>query len=502
MARKTIGLLGILAAVWAAVGCGGGVADTTCDPECGSGYECVRGACVPLDAGTDVPDGNPDVPVEAGDVPVEAGDVPVEAGDVPADVPETLSCVPGTLRCAGADLETCDAEGTGWEAAECPVGCVETPEPHCGDWDPSNIGRDAVGAGAGRLGPGGTWADGLAYLEINTVTGSIRTSEADLRPEGEGLDAASGISFSVVGQAGEAPPIGVFSLDTLSIPAETTVWVMGDNAFAVAATGGIEIAGTFNCKAYFADGGRTRRPGPGGFGAATGPGRGANGTEGGGYSDGGGGGAAFGGAGGAGGYDTMGGAAGAVYGSEDLVPLWSGSGGGNGADAPGYGGPGGGACQFVSRTSIVVSGGIDAAGHGGGGAGNGGGGGGAGSGGGLLFEAPEVTVSGTIAANGGGGAGARSAYRTGASGERGILSADPAPGGAGEGEGCPGGVGNGGDDPAGADSTRPGTEDDGGGGGGGAGRIRINGLVVETGAAVLSPSIVSGAASTGSLTVH
>jgi hypothetical protein len=416
-------------------------------------------------------------------------------------------CSPGTERCNAGNYEICRTDGSGWTVTTCTYGCLATPSPHCAVWNVSNIGMAVVDDGTGPLGPSMPgWASGTNYLQFDTDTGAILGATSSggsmytIRAAGTGLDSTTGIAFSVVAQSGGAPDIGVFSVTTVDIPSTVEAWTTGDNAFALAATGAIGISGTFNCKGYFS--GSTRYPGPGGAGASLGAGAGGDGSEGSGLSDGGGGGAAFGGAGGGSGPGTLGGSPGTTYGGATLVPLWGGSGGGNGADNPGYGGPGGGACEFVSLTSITVAstGGVDAAGHGGQGGrgtGTGGGGGGGGSGGGLLFESPIVAINGMVASNGGGGgSGAVSSYTSGADGERGLLDVTAAAGGV---SSCNGGAGNSSTTIAGGNNACETGDDDGGGGGGGAGRIRINGTTRTIGTGSLSPDISTSAATQGGL---
>jgi len=427
--------------------------------------------------------------------------------------PDVVGCIPGTTRCSGGNLEVCRLDGSGYDSTPCPYGCLTTPAPaHCGVWEPSNIGMAIVDDGTQPFGPTNPeWTTGTTYVEIDADTGEIvgmtgtGSTTYTLRPAGTGLDSGSGIAFDTVAQPSGAPTIGVFSVTSVDIPTGTTVWVTGSNAFALASEGTVAIAGTLNCKGYFSGTSMTMYPGPGGAGASAGPGAGGDGVEGG-MDDGGGGGAGYGGAGGSSGPTGMGGTPGTTYGGVTLVPIWGGSGGGNGADNPGYGGPGGGACEIVSLASISITGLVDAAGHGGEGGsaayGIGGGGGGGGSGGGLLLEAPAVTVSGHVVANGGGGgSGAMTTSRAGEDGDRGNPNLTAALGGlsTGTGEvGCDGGNGNSSTAVAGGNCVCETGDDDGGGGGGGAGRIRVNGMT-RTLSITLSPAISTGVASEGPL---
>lgn len=160
---------------------------------------------------------------------------------------------------------------------------------------------------------------------------------------------------------------------------------------------------------------------------------------------------------------------------------------GRGNDGPGTspGGAGGGAVYLIARTSIEVSGAINASGAGGaGGAGAPGAGAGGGGGGLIGLDAPSVTITGQVFANGGGGGASNNQDDGGDS--PGALT--PAAGGDDNGEG---GAADGGDGSAGtvlAGSDGGAGNDGGGGGGGGAGVIRIYGAMTVAGAASPPPS--------------
>jgi len=464
--------------------------DTVTDPTIDSVTDTVTDTVV--DTVDDTSDPRPDVSVDVIVDYTEIGDATIEP-----------SCTPGTQRCnTSGNLETCRSTGIGWDVTVCDYGCLTTGGAHCAVWDVSNIGMDIVDDGSRPFGPTNPeWRTGTDYVQIDTDTGEIWGVDGSgtsytMRPAGTGLDTASGIAYGTISQSGGAPDIGVFSVTTVDVPSGVDVWVTGDNAFALAATGAAVISGTFNCKAYFTGGGSSWYPGPGGYPGSTGPGAGSDGT-GSGYTteDGGGGGASFGGVGGDSGPGTLGGSGGSTYGGPTLIPLFGGSGGGDGADAPGYGGPGGGACEIVSLVSITIAstGGVDAAGHGGEGGAARGGGGGGGAGGGLLLESPVITINGMVAANGGGGgSGAYSTSYGGVDGERGHLDITAAAGGVvtGYGEaGCNGGDGNSASSIDGADNYCETSDDDGGGGGAGSGRIRINAMTRTIAADTLSPAL-------------
>ncbi len=436
-------------------------------------------------------------------------------GDSDSDVP--AECDPGARRCDEGSLAVCRDDGEGWDVEECELGCLEDPDARCAEWVPSNVGFELLERGEGAIGPEHPrWRPDTTFIHVDTDRGSIAIyngeEEIFLRNPGIGLDLESGIFFEQIAQPDDAPPLAVFSMTSLFIPPEIEVWVTGSHALVVASSGDIHIEGTLNCKSFGVDGRRDRYPGPGGYAHTMGPGAGGGGTAGSGAGtrDGGGGGAGFGGSGGSSGPSDLGGAGGVPYGSPELVPLYGGSGGGNGADAPGRGGPGGGACQLVSLTSIVIapSGVLDAAGDFGRGGNARGGGGGGGSGGGLLLEAPSVLVEGRVTANGGGGgSGAVNATWPGTDGERGLPVPEAAPGGISHSDweelelGCDGGHGSSSTEIDGADTNCEPNDDDGGGGGGGAGRIRLNGLTVEHAGAVLSPDVSTPAATVGPLPI-
>jgi hypothetical protein len=193
-----------------------------------------------------------------------------------------------------------------------------------------------------------------------------------------------------------------------------------------------------------------------------------------------------------------------------LTPLMGGSGGGAGGvrvtgdHNGGDGGGGGGAIQIGSLTGVFVDtpptaqhpAVIDASGSGGRASGNGlqlitEGGGGGGSGGGILLEAPLVYIApdAALVANGGGGGGGVD-FAEAANGEDGLRTSARARGGLGGFEG--GGQGGLGGALAGPPTQGSGLIDGTGGGGGSVGIIRINGRMISTAAAVISPAPSTG----------
>lgn len=333
-------------------------------------------------------------------------------GGEPSCTGDTFECLPdGSAReCVG---------GTWQSLGSCPLGCNAGVR-EC--QVPSNVDPESVGEGDGDV----SVAAGGDDTVFNTDTGEIRAGTSVIRPAGEGLDAGSGIAFSIQAQGAGEPGLGVFSMGSLTVADAAVLRGEGDNALVLAVEGNAQIDGLVSVVAEGAE------AGPGGFdgGAAgadgTGPCPGIMGTGHaiGHYCTSGGGGAGRGATGGSGGNctctapdDFAGGDGGQVCGTPELIPLVGGSSGAGGTPAasaidpptqPGVGGGGGGALQITAAGTITVSGtgGINAGGGGGGESISAGGTGG-GAGGAVLLEAPVVTVAtgAILAANGGGGGG-------------------------------------------------------------------------------------------------
>jgi hypothetical protein len=189
-----------------------------------------------------------------------------------------------------------------------------------------------------------------------------------------------------------------------------------------------------------------------------------------------------GGGGGAGGA-ARGGVAGAS--TAELTDLRGGCAGQDGSlvEDPGLKGHGGGAVYFLAGSSIALHGAVNAGGEGGGGAGggpSGGGGGGGGAGGMIGFEAPSITVTGTLVANGGGGGEGVSPFSSGTTahpGEDAISTFAALGGDLGDDAGGRGGNGAAGlvagpGQPGATGMTAIDGDAGGGGGGGGAGVIQ------------------------------
>lgn len=354
-------------------------------------------------------------------------------------------CTPNkALRCDGANLVSCNADGSAEVSASCAVGCDMTGV-RCNDVAPSNGLAQYLDMTAGQ-----------PDLSLGTVA-TVNTDDGTIQVDGGPVVALS----ATVTQAA-APAIRVFVVKSLTA---AKVTVTGKNALAIVSNGDIKIDGTFAASAV------SNTPGAGGFndGSCVG---GVGGTVNGG-AIGGNGGGGFGNPGGTGGTainsngTATGGASGAVTGNATLIPLRGGCNSGT-AGASLFGG-GGGAIQLVSRTKISISGVLAA---------NGASASGGGSGGGILLEAPVVEVTGNVVANGGAGAGGCLLPKAG---EDGRLDAIPATGGL----ACdPSDGGNGGNGAAGTTFATKGISLNlagtgintvfAGHGGGGAGRIRVN----------------------------
>jgi hypothetical protein len=159
------------------------------------------------------------------------------------------------------------------------------------------------------------------------------------------------------------------------------------------------------------------------------------------------------------------------------------------------GGAGGGALLLSARTTLTLTGSLDAGGAGGiGGPGNEAGGGGGGSGGFLGLEAPMVIITATgvaVANGGGGGAGATTLSTPAANGQDAGASPPAVPGGVVALGSCAtaGGAGGAGAAPAGLsiDPAR-GLTCGGGGGGGAAGVLAIHSPNVTMTGAMVSPT--------------
>jgi hypothetical protein len=372
--------------------------------------------------------------------------------------------------------------------------------------------RVSLTSGSAELSIGDTT---FRYWVFDTSDGSVdaydgrnlATARKSAIRQGVAGDDGSGIFFSSLPQGGDWPPLAVFAIKSLTIPANMELIGVGTGALVLLVDGEVAIHGTLSVAAETLS--NTSAPGAGGgHGALCAvapilPGQGAAGT----LDIGAGGGGGFGGVGGAGGAPN-GGLAGAIFGDIALSPLGAGAAGGCGTESQSVftpnGGHGGGAAHIVSAIRIVIgaSGIVNASGGGGHGV-NATGGGGGGSGGAILLEAPVVEVEGYLGANGGGGGGGACCDAWGpTNGANGSPRTPSAPGGRSVPNSLSGGSGS---DSAGtgeagapADFYQPAT-----GGGGGGGRIRINtltGTEAYSTAGIL-PTLASGLATVGQVAV-
>lgn len=391
-------------------------------------------------------------------------------------------CNQGQHRCEGRVRQTCDDDGQ-WDpsldepcSVTCSAGeCVTASNVpidsvlSCGENAPALTQAASVVLGPGTPGTPGTAASLTCTPDCGTP-GFTRLESAGVFQSG-GQDVAwfclsrlhlpTGSALRLSGPAVPATRAIAFVVDgEVVLDGQVVLGGQGATALAAGAAGPGGGAG----------GALSMEAGSAGSGACGGPGGRQAGVVPGDYAGGGGAGGGHGGNGGAGGagrssfgtYVTAVVAGGESCGTPELVPLLGGAGGGGGGDGPcggtcGWpGGGGGGALQVFSRTSIALSGHVDA----GGGAGygvataplGGGGGGGGGAGGALLLEAPALQITGKLVVTGGsGGPSAAGPGGNGAAGGNGPASGASA-------AAAPGGNGA-----AGA------------GGGGAAGRIRLNG---------------------------
>ncbi|MEO6774747.1 MAG: hypothetical protein ABI467_17360 [Kofleriaceae bacterium] len=334
-----IKLLGIVAAVVAAVGC------TKTVNECSSDSDC-KDVAYPFC----------DVNGEFG----PSGGAKDVCTIVPSDCPiERCGCSPGATTCDGSTLSVCNMEGKSTTDSMCALGCADSKD-HCLTFEPTNGLGAAMKAAAGE-------PDAMlsGAVTIDTDTGQIKDAANVIVP----------ISSLVVSPG----DIRVFIASSFSIADAT---VTGAKPVAFVSPGPIEIRGVVDASAKF---------------DVSGPGAVATGTCAG-QTDasnvGGGGGNAT--PGGAGLYVVTSTTTYPPGGS--LQHGFELSGGCRGGGPPG--GAGGGAVQLDSLTSIEIgSNALLDVGGGGARENNGGGG----SGGNVILEAPTVSVLGGIVANGGSG---------------------------------------------------------------------------------------------------
>jgi len=412
--------------------------------------------------------------------------------------PEAITmCTAGQPLCIGRVRATCNATGTGIaETTLCPLACLDGGQCVAASNLPDDAQRACLSS-APTLSPPN---NAMVQFRPGGSPGGV-----DIRCTPNCGGGVSTISSSRVSQA-SGPPIAMFCLRTIDLPASVTVTsdLAVTNALALLVVGNVQIAGKLLVSGSNAGQNTGGQGGPAGgdgggpagddsSGSPGGPPCGGNGgstvgtnASAAGGGGGGGGHAAKGGDGGQGRADAnlaAGGSGGNACGAAELSPLAGGGGGGAGGDGSCHpttcgwaGGGGGGAIQISATGSFVLAGtsAIRASGGTGFGATTGeageGGGGGGGAGGAILLEAPAMTIGGVLDVIGGNGG--QSNAGAGGTGGSSMLA-----GGAG----------------AIQDALREG----GGGGGGAGGRIRVNASNASCGTAAQPPQ----ACTTGTLRV-
>jgi hypothetical protein len=361
---------------------------------------------------------------------------------VPANCPaERCGCTPNATTCSDGTLSVCNADGKSTTDTGCDLGCSPDAT-RCGTFAPSNGLADALE---------------MAALESDVELGGVLIDNAGTIST---IPAGSLISVrSIVVQQPGVPAVRVYLAHSFKIHGATLIpsGLANRSPIAFVATGPITVDGLVDAGFPY---GAIRLFGPGGqpdTAPCAGQGDAVSGGAGGGNGTAGGDGAPT--------YSIppTHGTNGGPAQPNGYVPLVGGcQGGDDGNGNPG--GSGGAALQFVSMSSITVAeGGIINIGGEGGVSSAGGG-----AGGNALFEAPTITINGSVTANGGSGG------ACGTSGNNGPTNATAA---ASVG-GCGvvtlfafSGTGGTKDTPPGAASS---SNSSGGGGGGSVGRLGLN----------------------------
>jgi hypothetical protein len=490
----------------------------------GAGGAAGTGGSSGADAATDANAGPDATEPDTATPDTAAPDGPRDGGaDAPGDRPIADTGSDGVAgSCTNADngcsdpntLRICNAGSL--VITNCPAGCSVTGGPHCQVLYPTlpvtrtdlampNLGTVTFPAGETRIN-----VDNGAISGAFTRAANIVTTNTEV---------AAGIAFH------QAGAVSVFTFGTLTVPKGATVKLIGANAVALVSQSNLFVYGVIDARPMDAAGVlcALNTAGPsGGVGGlrgmmgpvprsgapGAGPGAGGGGTLAVQGNPGGGGGAGHARVGGVGASGchlnapaNPGGSAGTAY-----AGLGGGSGGGGGGLADGGGG--GGSVRLVAGNVITIGDGTSIQGVNVGGCGGkaGRGGGGGGSGGAISLEAPFIQLGalGTLAANGGGGGG--SPNNVDGDGQPGQLSATPAYGVGSTMVSPLAGNGGAGDAPQGTPPAGSGCGIiEGLGGGGSAGRIQIlskgNTPTLHV-MSVLSPSIMSAAATTAMADVH
>lgn len=291
---------------------------------------------------------------------------------VPDNCPaERCGCTPNATTCSDKTLSVCNSDGKSTTETACALGC-SPDDTRCASFAPSNGLADAL-------------AMAKDEPDIEFPPNVLVTDAGDILEQPS--NARVVVKSILVTQVG-VPSIRVFIGRSFKIHAGVlqAVSPFTSNPIAFVASGSITIDGDFDAGfpiRFFGPGGQLASAPCAGVAEFHGGGGGGNATP--------------------GGYGApkaqlpaAPGAPGGVAQPAALFePLVGGCpGGGHGTAS---GGNGGAALEFVSLSSIDVSGIINAGGSGGGD--NSGGG----SGGNILLEAPTVSIGGTITANGGSG---------------------------------------------------------------------------------------------------
>jgi hypothetical protein len=396
------------------------------------------------------------------------GEYPASNGDknvctpIPTNCPVArCGCTPGATTCESGSLSVCNTDGESATTTSCDLGCSPDAT-RCATFAPSNGLADAVA---------------MAALESDVELAGVLVDNAgtiSTIPAG----ALVSVRSIVVEQPG-VPALRVYLAHSFKIHSATLIpsGLANRSPIAFVATGPITIDGLVDAGFPY---GAIRLFGPGDqpdTASCAGQGDSVSGGAGGGNGTAGGDGAPT--------YTIppTHGTNGGPAQPNGYVPLVGGCPGGDDGNGN-LGGSGGAALQFVSMSSITVAeGGIINIGGEGGVSSAGGG-----AGGNALFEAPSITIDGSVTANGGSGG------ACGTSGNNGPTNATAAAsvGGCGV-VGLLAFSGTGGtkDGPPGAASS---ANSSGGGGGGAVGRVGLNtadGTFVQGAQTVLSAKVTT-----------
>ncbi len=357
---------------------------------------------------------------------------------VPDNCPaERCGCTPNATTCANQTLSVCNPDGRSATTTACDLGC-SADNTRCASFAPSNGLADAL-----------AMAKDEPDIDFPPMV--------DVFDNGDILELPSNAHVVVrsllVTQVG-VPSLRVFIARSFKIHAGFIQAIARDtsNPIAFVASGSSAIDGAVDAGfpmrlVYFGPGSQLASAPCAGVAELHGGGGGGNATP--------------------GGYGAPkaqlpaapGAPGGAAQPANLFEPLVGGCPGGGFNGNPG--GNGGAGLEFVSRSSINISGILNAGGLGGGDSSGGG------SGGNILLEAPRVSISGTVAANGGSGG------ACGIGGNPGSSDAAPAAGVGGCGTNSPTLSGSGGTETQGPGIGVDTMIDTAAGGGGAVGRLQV-----------------------------